>query len=114
MGYKKLEKWFRETGYRNSLAKTVAMHVCRRKDYQKAAYQITLYNEAITCKEEHRYLGKLVDSGFRLNTHVKHLKIECIFRMNQLKCLSNVTWGGHENPQDAMSGCDQIEVRILQ
>ena len=93
MAIKKLEKWCDETGYKFSPAKTVAMHICRKRECPKTAHQLTLYNEAITCKEEHRYLGLIVDNSLRWNTHVKQLKIECNSRMNLLKHLSHTTWG---------------------
>ena len=90
---KKLEKWCNETGFRFSPEKTVSMHICRKRNCPKTAHQLTLHNEPIRCKDDHRYLGLIVDNSLRWNKHVKELKRECNARMNLLKLLSHTTWG---------------------
>ena len=69
------------------------MHTCSRRSFPKTAHQLPLHNEAFSCKNDHRYLGLIVDKSFRWNTHVKQLKIEYKSRMDLLKYLSHTTWG---------------------
>ena len=65
LAIKRLEKWCSDTGYKFLPAKTVATHICRRKNCPKAAHQLTLHNEAISCKNEHRFLGLVVENSLR-------------------------------------------------
>ena len=88
-----LEKWCGETGFSFSAAKTVAMHICRKRGCPKTAHNLTLNQEPIPSREEHKYLGLKVDNGLRWNSHVKQLKKDCNNRMNLLKHLSHTTWG---------------------
>ena len=44
MAIKQLETWCRETGYKFSPAKTVSMHICRKRNCPKTAHQLTISN----------------------------------------------------------------------
>ena len=88
----KLQEWSDRTGFCFSEAKTVAMHICRRRKCEKTAH-ISLHNTPIICKESHMYLGVKLDSSLTWTPHVTHLKKECYNRMKLIKHLSHTSWG---------------------
>ena len=92
LAMKKFVKWCGETRYKFPPAKTVAMHICRRRSCPKKCPNLQ-HNETITCKDEHRHLGLIVDNSLRWNKHVKQLKIEYNSRVNILKIIFHTAWG---------------------
>ena len=88
-----LEKWCNRTGFIFSEAKTVAMHLCRKRRCPKTAHQLTLNQSPISVKEHHTYLGLAIDNSLTWKEHIKQLKRNCYHRLNLIKHLSHVHWG---------------------
>ena len=89
----KLQKWCKETGFKFSEQKTVAMHICRVRRCPKTAHQLTLNNQPISYKDKHKYLGIVMDSSLTWTEHIKQLRQDCGQKMKLLKHLSYTTWG---------------------
>lgn len=88
-----LEKWCKQTGFSFSPSKTFAQHICRKRRCPKACHQLSINNQPILTKEEHSFLGLLIDSSLTWKPHIELLKRKCIQKLDILKHLSYKTWG---------------------
>ena len=88
----KLKQWSGETGFKFSPTKTVALHICRKKNCPKTI-ELQLDNVPITQKETHKLLGLTIDSSLTWKAHIKELRNFCFKRVDLLKFLSHRSWG---------------------
>ena len=88
-----LEEWSSKTGFKFSVDKTVALHICRKRNCGKSTGPLLLNSTQIDEKDSHKYLGLIFDKSLTWNRHVDYLRAVCRKRLNLLKHLSHLTWG---------------------
>ena len=91
-----IEGWSKKTGFRMNKTKTVAMHICRKRNCPKLTPSLTLEGAALKGAEEYRFLGLIFDKSLTWRPHITNLKCKCIKTLNILKLLSNVKWGADQ------------------
>ena len=88
----KIQQWTESHGFTFSPSKTNCIHFHRKRKFQ-APLKLTLNNIIIPNRETIKYLGMEVDFRLTWKNHIKSLKIECLKRLDLLKCLSHTNWG---------------------
>ena len=89
----RLEKWCHTTVFVFSPSKTVAVHICQKRNCPKMANSLTMNNTNIRCVENYKFLGMKFDSCLTWRNHITLLKASCHKTLNLLKHLSHRTWG---------------------
>ena len=92
----RLEKWCHTTVFVFSPAKTVAVHICRKRNCPKMANSLSMNNTNIRFVENYKFLGMTFDSSLTWRNHITLLKASCHKTLNLLKHLSHKsdkTWG---------------------
>jgi hypothetical protein len=62
---------------------------------QKTKETIEIDNATVEIAENYRYLGITIDQHLHYVMHVKELHTALQRRLNLLKCIAGVKWGGH-------------------
>ena len=88
-----IARWSKRTGFVFSTEKTVALHVCRRRNCPKLANNLSLYGSAISAVDSCKYLGVTFDSSLNWKLHITLLKKSCIKTLNLLRYLTSKNWG---------------------
>jgi len=88
-----LKSWTRATGFSFSPAKTVAMHICRKRNCPKLAPNLSIDNNNIRTVDSQRFLGVIFDNSMTWKPHIKQLKTSCNKTLNIMKYLSHKKWG---------------------
>ena len=88
----KIGSWAESSGFTFSAPKTNCIHFHGLRNTQPPL-KLLLNKQIIPNRESIKYLGMTLD--FRLNwkLHIKSLKLDCMKRLDLLKCLSHTTWG---------------------
>ena len=73
----RLQEWGNRTGFTFSTSKTVAMHICKKRNCPKLAHNLSIYNNNIKCVEEQRFLGVTIDNSLSWKPHILNVKISC-------------------------------------
>ena len=88
----RLEKWSEESGLRFSTAKTVAVHVCRRR-CSDPHLGIRLNGQTIPTQPVARFLGVLFDRRLTYKEHFKSLRERCFKSLNVLRSVARTSYG---------------------
>ena len=89
----KIETWTKQSGFIFSPTKTVSLHICRKHRCPKMAPNLTLNNNPIQNKEQHKYLGLIIDNSYTWRKHITQLKNKCTKTLDLLKHISSKSWG---------------------
>lgn len=89
----RVSQWATTHGFMFSIPKTKALHFRPGRNRDPSPL-LTLHNEAIDFVMQARFLGMLLDHNLSWRPHIKQLKTDCMQRMNVLKSLSRLAWGG--------------------
>ena len=85
--------WSDTSGFQFSPAKTVSMHICRKRNCPKLAPNLTLADLPLRCVPTHKFLGMTLDSGLTWRSHLTALKTACHRVLDLFKKLSHTSWG---------------------
>ena len=88
----KIQEWTESHGFTFSPSKTNCIHFHRKRKFQ-TPLKLTLNNIIIPNRETIKYLGMEVDFKLTWKNHIKTLKIDCMKRLDILKCVSHTNWG---------------------
>lgn len=87
-----VERWCTTNGFRLSIAKTVAVHFCRRRRCNPDV-PVRLYNEPIPMQRTVKFLGVLMDDRLTYGDHFKMLRERCFKSLNILKTVARTSYG---------------------
>ena len=97
MAINRLSKWCNKTGFQFSAPKTISMHICRQRNgfnwCRNPSPELTLGRAPIPSKEEHTYLGLVIDQRLKWDKHVQYLRKDCQRRLTLFKHISHADWG---------------------
>ena len=88
-----LVSWTKVSGLAFSGEKTVALHVCRKKNCPKISANLSLDGSVIRCVQSHKYLGVIFDSSLTWRPHIELLRRSCLKSLGLLKHLTHKSWG---------------------
>ena len=92
-----LQNWCSRTGFCFKAEKTVSMHICRARwgaqCCLKKSPELFLNGLEIANKDQHLYLGLVIDKSLTWNGHIDYVKKDCQRRLNVMKHVSHETWG---------------------
>ena len=88
-----IQIWSGQTGFVFSQAKTVSMHICRKRRCQRSIETLTLNGTKIPCVESHTFLGLKIDHRLSWQAHISDLKRSCYKKLELFKFLSRKKWG---------------------
>ena len=85
-----------KTGFKLSLTKTSCMHFCRLR---KPHYDPLLYvkGKNVKCVDSFKFLGLHFDAKLNWRYHVDNLIMSCKRKLNLLKVIAGIKWGGDAN-----------------
>jgi len=89
----KLEDWSRTVGFSFAPNKTKAMHFTNLRKYKERPV-LKIMSQEIEYVDNTTFLGLQLDTKLTWLHHIKNLRIKCLKKLNILKFLSGVTWGG--------------------
>ena len=92
----RLERWSTSNGLRFSVAKTTAVHFCRRR-CADLDLGIRLYGQTVETQLAARFLGVLLDRRLTYKEHFKGLRERCFKALDVLKCVSRTSYGSDRN-----------------
>ena len=97
MAINRLSKWCNKTGFQFSAPKKISMHICRQRNgfnwCRNPSPELTLGRAPIPSKEEHTYLGLVIDQRLKWDKHVQYLRKDCQRRLTLFKHISHADWG---------------------
>ena len=88
----KIQLWSHNHGFSFSAPKTNCIHFHRLKANQPPLL-LTLNRTIIPNRDSITFLGMTIDNKLNWKEHIRKLKLNCIKRLDLLKCLSHTTWG---------------------
>ena len=88
----KINSWAKSHGFNFSAPKTNCIHFHRKKKRQPPL-KLLLNGNIIPNRDTIKYLGMTFDYRLNWKEHIKNIKIECMKRLDLLKCISHTTWG---------------------
>lgn len=68
-----------------------------RRQYNQHNPRLRINKNKIEYTNEMKFLGVIIDKKFTWKSHIKHLKRECLQRMNLLKSLGHQRWGANKD-----------------
>jgi hypothetical protein len=89
-----LSKWTRRKGFMISLEKTIAMHICRKRNHDHP--QIRLNGQILEVKNTHKILGITFDNRLTWKAYITGAKAKAGKRMNVLRSLAGTNWGADQ------------------
>lgn len=87
-----ISNWTNSHGFKFSPTKTVAIHFHRKRAHQTPP-NLYINGNLIRHDTSIKYLGMTLDHKLNWREHIKKLKIDCVRRLDLLKCVSHHTWG---------------------
>jgi hypothetical protein len=81
-------------GFRISVEKTIAMHICRKRNHDHSDPQIRLNGQILEVKNTHKILGITFDNRLTWKAHITEAK--AAKRMNVLISLAETNWGADQ------------------
>ena len=87
-----MSKWADKYGFTFSPEKTVSVPFSLRRGLSPDP-SLHLYSIDIPVKQEHKFLGVILDKKLTFIPHLKDLKRKCLSSSNVLKVLSHNSWG---------------------
>jgi hypothetical protein len=91
-----LSKWTRRKGFRISLEKTIAMHICRKRNHDHRDPQIRSNGQTLEVKNTHNILGITFENRLTWKAHITEPKEKAAKRMNVLRSLARTNWGADQ------------------
>ena len=82
----KIQEWIETHGFTFSPSKANCIHFHRKRKFQ-TPLKLTLNNIIIPDRETIKYLGMEVDYKLTWKNHIKSLKLDCMKRLDILKCV---------------------------
>jgi hypothetical protein len=82
---KNLSKWTRRKGFMISLEKTIAMHICRKRNHDHPDPQIRLNGQILEVKNTHKILAITFDNRLTWKAHITEAKAKAAKRMKDLR-----------------------------
>ena len=84
--------WTRDHGFSFAASKTNCIHFHRKRSMQPPQ-KLLLDGVIIPNRTSIRYLGMTIDYKLQWKDHIRALKVDCLARLDLLKCLSHTSWG---------------------
>ena len=88
----KINAWADSHGFAFSTTKTNCIHFHHKRKFQ-TPLKLYLNNAIIPNRESIKYLGMIIDYRMNWKEHIKNVKLDCMKRLDILKCLSHTSWG---------------------
>jgi hypothetical protein len=85
------QEFKKRKGFTISLEKTIAMHICRKRNHDHPDPQIRLNGQILEVKNTHNILGITFDNRLTCKAHITEAK--AAKRMNVLRSLAGTNWG---------------------
>ena len=91
----KIQKWVAENGFKFSISKTTCVHFHKQRIYTE--HSLHLDGQAITVKDEVKFLGLVFDKKLNFKAHIKYLKEKCRKALNILRVVGHTDWGADKS-----------------
>ena len=88
-----LERWCNGTGFQFSVAKTVSLHICRKRNCPKISPNLSIFETPIASVDQVKYLGVIFDKGLTWKPHISQLRVRAFKTLDLLKHFTNKKWG---------------------
>lgn len=90
---KQIELWCKRTGFKMSVSKTVAMHICTKRFHKRQQPPLKYGDKTVEFVTAHKVLGVWLDSRLSFKQHVAIVRTEGRKVLNLFKCLGNRDFG---------------------
>jgi hypothetical protein len=91
-----LPKWTRRKGVTISLEKTIAMHICRKRNNDHPDPQLRLNGQILEVKNTQKILGITFDNRLTRKAHITEANAKAAKRMNILRSLAVTNWSADQ------------------